>query len=87
MKPESLIEEALLRHGIGMFAICAEADNSFDYWIAGLECGSYAVYNPELMMIAIGPDIKDVHSTQETLILSSVPKMYNLIKGILLSIG
>ena len=53
---------------------------------AGLECGSYAVYNSDLMMISIGPDIRDVHSPQETLTLSSVPKTYKLLKGILLSV-
>ena len=53
---------------------------------AGLECGSYAVYNPDLMMISIGPEIRDVHSPQETLTLSSVPKTYKLLKGILLSV-
>ena len=64
--------------------------NGTDYAIiavhAGLECGSYAVYNPELMMICIGPDLKDVHTPKETLTLGSVPKIYKLLKGILLSI-
>lgn len=53
---------------------------------AGLECGSYAVYNPDLMMICFGPDIRDVHSPQETLTLRSVPKVYKLLKGILLQV-
>ena len=39
MEPETPIEEALLKHGIGMFAICAESDDGFDYWIAGLYQG------------------------------------------------
>ena len=64
--------------------------NGTDYEIiavhAGLECGSYAVYNPDLMMICIGPDIKDVHTPKETLTLGSVPKIFKLLKGILLSI-
>lgn len=53
---------------------------------AGLECGTFAVYNPKLMMICIGPDVKDVHTPQETLTLGSVPKIYNLLKGILQSV-
>ena len=39
MKPETPVEEALLAHRIGMFAICADADTGFDYWIAGLYKG------------------------------------------------
>ena len=44
-------------------------------------------YDRIIKMIAIGPDITDVHPTQETLYLSSAPKLYNLLKGILPSIG
>ena len=39
MKPETPIEEAILANGIGMFAICSESKNGFDYWIAGLYQG------------------------------------------------
>ena len=39
MKPETPIEEAILSNGIGMFAICAESENGFEYWIAGLYQG------------------------------------------------
>lgn len=39
MKPETPVEEAILAHGIGMFAICAEAETGFVYWIAGLYQG------------------------------------------------
>ena len=36
MKPETDIEKAILENRIGMFAICDEKDDSFEYWIAGL---------------------------------------------------
>ena len=36
MKPETPIEEAILANGIGMFAICADSENGFTYWSAGL---------------------------------------------------
>ena len=39
MKPENPVEEAILSNGIGMFAICAESQNGFTYWIAGLYQG------------------------------------------------
>lgn len=39
MKPENPVEAAILANGVGMFAICAESENGFDYWIAGLYQG------------------------------------------------
>ena len=39
MKPETPIEEAIVTNGIGMFAICTESENCFEYWIAGLYRG------------------------------------------------
>lgn len=39
MKPETPVEEAILAHGIGMFAFCADAETGFEYWIAGLYKG------------------------------------------------
>ena len=39
MKPETPVEEAILANGIGMFAICADAETGFEYWIAGLYKG------------------------------------------------
>ena len=39
MKPETPVEEAILANNIGMFAICTESENGFDYWIAGLYQG------------------------------------------------
>lgn len=39
MKPGTEIEKAILENGIGMFAICAESKNGFDYWIAGIYRG------------------------------------------------
>ena len=54
---------------------------------AGLECGTFAVLNPDMEMISIGPDLVDVHSPQETLYLNSVPKTWRLLEGILTSLG
>ena len=39
MKPETSVEAAILENGIGMYAICAENENGFSYWIAGLYKG------------------------------------------------
>jgi AraC family transcriptional regulator len=39
MQPENDLERAILENGIGMYAICAESENGFAYWIAGLYRG------------------------------------------------
>ena len=53
---------------------------------AGLECGTFAVLNPKMDMISIGPDLKDVHSPKETLYLNSIPKTWNLLQELLLNL-
>ena len=39
MVPETPAEQAILENRIGMFAICDEKENGFEYWIAGLYKG------------------------------------------------
>ena len=39
MRPENALEAAILKNGVGMFAICEERGDSFEYWIAGLYRG------------------------------------------------
>lgn len=39
MEPKTPTEKAILENNIGMFAICKEKENCFDYWIAGLYKG------------------------------------------------
>lgn len=39
MKPETPTERAVLENGIGMFALCDEKEDGFEYWIAGLYKG------------------------------------------------
>lgn len=50
---------------------------------AGLECGRFAALKPDLDMISIGPDLTDGHTIKETLYLNSIPKVWNLLAGIL----
>ena len=54
---------------------------------ATLECGTFAVMNPDLDMVSIGPDLVDVHSTSEMLYLRTIPKTFNLLAGILSGIA
>ena len=39
MKPETPVEAAILDNGVGMYAVCADGENGFAYWIAGLYAG------------------------------------------------
>ena len=39
MTPQNETEAAILENGIGMYAICADGENGFAYWIAGLYKG------------------------------------------------
>ena len=50
---------------------------------AGLECGAWANKNPDLDIISIGPEILDIHSPKETLILESVDNCDALVRAIL----
>ena len=41
---------------------------------AGLECGLLGAKNPKLDMISIGPEMHDVHTTNEKISISSVER-------------
>ena len=50
---------------------------------ASPECGTFAVLNPALDMISIGPDLTDVHTTGETFRLDTLPRVWRLPEGLL----
>ena len=50
---------------------------------AGLECGLIAEKMPELDMISIGPDMKDIHTPMEALNLPSTIRVYQFIEKLL----
>ena len=50
---------------------------------AGLECGIFCGKKPELDCVSVGPDIFDIHSTDERLSLSSAKRTFNLLCGVL----
>lgn len=53
----------------------------------GLECGTFKTLNPDMDMISIGPDLKDVHTPNEVLYLDSIPKTLRLLEGILAEVS
>jgi dipeptidase D len=52
---------------------------------AGLECGLFAGLDPELQIVSIGPEIKDAHSPQERVYISSVSLIWRIVKSVLSS--
>ena len=50
---------------------------------AGLECGFFAGKMPGLDCVSIGPDVRDVHTPNETLSISSVQRTWNLVTEVL----
>ena len=50
---------------------------------AGLECGLFAEKLPQLDMISIGPDMKDIHTPEEKLSVKSVEKVWRYLVALL----
>ncbi len=54
MQPNNAVEKAIVENGIGMYAICADAENRFTYWIAGLYQGGEVPEGMELYRFPAG---------------------------------
>ncbi len=50
---------------------------------AGLECGVFAAGLPGLDCVSVGPDLFDIHTTEERMSISSVQRVYELILDVL----
>lgn len=50
---------------------------------AGLECGIISAKVKDLDCVSIGPDMKDIHTTEETLSISSVKRVWEFIVELL----
>ena len=53
---------------------------------AGLECGLFLEKYPELEMVSFGPTLRDVHSPDERLEISTVRKFWDLLVDVLVHI-
>lgn len=58
-------------------------DASIEAIHAGLECGLISEKMPELDIVALGPDIFDIHTPDEHLSISSVERTYRLLRTVL----
>lgn len=52
---------------------------------AGLECGIISSHLPDLDIISVGPDMKDIHSPDEALDLDSCERVWKVLEAVLLS--
>lgn len=50
---------------------------------AGLECGYFADLRPDLDIVSIGPDMRDIHTAKERLSISSTEKTFNYLVEVL----
>lgn len=50
---------------------------------AGLECGVISSHLPDMDMISIGPDMKDIHSPDEALDLDSVEEFWKVLEALI----
>ena len=50
---------------------------------AGLECGVISSHLPDMDMISIGPDMKDIHSPDEALDLDSVEEFWRILEELI----
>ncbi|WP_116964847.1 beta-Ala-His dipeptidase [Fastidiosibacter lacustris] len=64
------------------FALCQQ-QASIKAIHAGLECGAIADKYPQMDMVSIGPTIKDAHSPDEKVDISTVSDFYQLLKNML----
>ncbi|MEG2010140.1 MAG: M20/M25/M40 family metallo-hydrolase, partial [Oscillospiraceae bacterium] len=50
---------------------------------AGLECGFFDAKIPDLDIISVGPNLKDIHTTNESVDLASIESVWQLIQALL----
>ena len=53
---------------------------------AGLECGTFAMYNNKLDIISIGPTIENAHSTKECVDIASIEMVWDLLAEVLINL-
>jgi len=66
-----------------VFTKCYHKEPKMEAIHAGLECGLIAEKMPELDMISIGPNMKDIHTPMEALNLPSTIRMYQFLETLL----
>lgn len=78
-KADSPLQKLLCKIYKKMF----DSELKIDVIHAGLECGYILEKKPELDVVSFGPQMYDIHTTDERVSISSVDKLYDFVKGIL----
>lgn len=78
-KRDSKLREAMIRLYREMYG----EELKVDIIHAGLECGYLLQKKPELDIISFGPQMYDIHTTEERLCISSVNKIYAFVRRLI----
>ena len=49
----------------------------------GLECGVFKAMDPDMDIVTLGPNMKNIHTPQEGLLLSSFDEIFEFLKAFL----
>ncbi len=80
---EPVWESPLLEKAKATYHKLYNKDAKIEVIHAGLECGVIGSKYPNLDMLSIGPNLVDVHTPDERLKISDVPKIYDLIVNLM----
>ncbi len=80
---EPVWESKLLDKAKATYRKLYNKDATIEVIHAGLECGVIGSKYPNLEMLSIGPNLKDVHTPEERLRISDVSKIYDLIVNLI----
>ncbi|MBM2813242.1 MAG: Aminoacylhistidine dipeptidase [Ignavibacteria bacterium] len=80
------VNSPILKVAINVFKDMYGKEPKIEAIHAGLECGLVGEKYPGMDMLSFGPNLKDVHSPDEKIQISTVDKCWNLLLSILLNI-
>lgn len=78
-RPQSPLRDKMVRIYEGMYGVPPKIEAVH----AGLECGLFAGKIADLDCVAIGPDMKNIHTTEEALSISSAKRVWEFIVKLL----
>jgi dipeptidase D len=77
---EANTDSALLKQAIASYAKLFDEKPALKAIHAGLECGILGDRIPGIEMIAFGPDLRDVHTPNEMLVLKTIPPFWEFLR-------
>ncbi len=77
------VDSPLREEMVQLYRECYDADPQIVAIHAGLECGLFMSKIPDLDCVSIGPDMKNIHTTNETLSISSAKRVWEYLVALL----